>query len=79
MSHIIVSYRYFNSDFYIEGVYSDLLLVRLVPESLFNLGKEERQDILVNNKRDAHDFTLKTRNGSVMMTRVVQESATPNQ
>jgi len=51
----------------------------LVLESLFSFGKEKRQDVLVNNKRDAHYFTLKTRNVSVMMTRVDQESAPPNQ
>ena len=78
MSNIIVSYLNFNSDFFI-GVCSDLPLVRLVQESLFSFGKEKRQDVLVNNTRDAHYFTLKTRNGPVMMTKVDQESAPPNQ
>ena len=70
----IVSYRYFNSEFYIEGVCSDIPLVRLVQKGLFNFGKEKRHDILVNNLRDAH---WKKRNGIV--TRVVQESTPPNQ
>ena len=54
LSHVIVSYRYFNSEFYIEGVCSDIPLVRLVQKGLFNFGKEKRHDILVNNSRDAH-------------------------
>lgn len=54
LSHKIVSYRYCSSEFYIEGVCSDLPLVRLVQKGLFNFGKEKRHDILVNNSRDAH-------------------------